>query len=478
MEKGKNKTVTDRIWDLFASVKLAVVIFSVIAATSMVGTVLEQDAEPEKNIRILSKMFGESAAGPVYDFLQRLGFMDMYHSWWFVAFLLLFAANLVICSLDRLPRIWKIVQDPIRPLSPEHLEKMSIRRSFSVKEKAAEARNLVVAAFGSIGFRPAESSEHKTIQYFGEKGNYTRLGVYVTHLSILVILSGALIGVYFGFNASLALPEGETSSNAFKGGVKKFPLGFEVRCDDFEVEYYGDSDMPKSYKSWLTVIKDGKEVMKKTITVNDPLTYEGITFYQSSFGMVPGALDRGIVILRSVAGDGKTELVNARIGDSFTIPGTDVKGNITNFSPALSFDQAGRPFTYEKNMVNPAIYVEFTGMKGGPYAAWILKRYPQTWNLPDGNRVEFLDFWGVQYTGLQVRRDPGVLIVYLGCIIMALGLYVTFFMSHRRIWANVSEEKGSVRVTIGASANRNKAAFEHKIEKLVSIIQAGQKGER
>jgi len=36
--------------------------------------------------------------------------------------------------------------------------------------------------------------------------------VYITHLSILIILAGAIIGIFFGFNAFLNLPEGETTS--------------------------------------------------------------------------------------------------------------------------------------------------------------------------------------------------------------------------------------------------------------------------
>jgi cytochrome c biogenesis protein len=59
---------------------------------------------------------------------------------------------------------------------------------------------------------------------------------------------------------------------------------------------------------------------------------------------------------------------------------------------------------------------------------------------------------------------------------MAIGLYITFFMSHRRIWVSISEEKGGAKVVIGASANRNKAAFEQKIDKLIGIMNAGQKG--
>jgi cytochrome c biogenesis protein len=477
MDKGKNKSIADRIWDLFASVKLAVVIFSVIALTSIVGTVIEQNAEPEKNIKILTRMFGEDAAPAIYSVLDKLGFMNMYHSWWFITLLLLFAANLVICSLDRLPRIWKLVREPIRPLSEEYLEKMSIKRMLTLNEKHSEVRGNVSESVRKLGFRPSEAEKDNGVQFFAEKGNFTRLGVYITHLSILVILAGAIVGIFFGFNGWLPLGEGETSPVAYKNQDNtKIPLGFDIRCDRFEVDFYGESDMPKAYKSWLTVLQDGREVMKKVITVNDPLKYQGITFYQSSFGTVPDSFDRGILTLQLISRDGKSEQIQARLGGQFTIPGTTITGHITNFSPALTFDQSGRPVTYDANMVNPAIFVEFSGLGQKPLAGWIFKRFPQSWNLPDGSKVEFLKFWGVQYTGLQVRKDPGVGIVYLGCILMALGLYITFFMSHRRIWVNVSEEKGATKILIGASANRNRASFETKIEKLVGTLSPGHKG--
>ncbi|MDA8433796.1 MAG: cytochrome c biogenesis protein ResB [Nitrospiraceae bacterium] len=476
MENEKKKSVIDWVWDLFASVKFAVVIFTVIALTSMVGTIVEQNVEPEKNLKVLAKMFGESAAPTLYGILDKLGFMDMYHSWWFVTFLLLFAANLVICSLDRLPRILKHVKEKIHPMSEEYIERMSIRKTVSIKGKPAGLTEQAAAAIGKIGFRPGRSETEKGVQFYAEKGNFTRLGVYITHLSILVILSGAIIGVYFGFGAFLNLPEGQTTSVAYTNRGTEVPLGFEVRCDNFEVDYYGETDMPKAYKSWLTVFKNGKEVAHKVISVNDPLTYEGITFYQSSFGSLPDAMDRGVVVLNLVSRDGKNEQVNTRVGGTFTMPGTAVTGKITNFSPALSFDESGRPFTYDQNVSNPAIYVEFSGEGGKPFAGWIFKRFPQTWNLPDGSRVEFKDFWGVQYTGLQVRRDPGVLLVYLGCIFMAIGLYITFFMSHKRLWVSLVEEKGSTKVLIGATANKNRASFEKDIEKLAGLLDEARKG--
>ncbi|RPI33219.1 MAG: hypothetical protein EHM54_11010, partial [Nitrospiraceae bacterium] len=223
-------------------------------------------------------------------------------------------------------------------------------------------------------------------------------------------------------------------------------------------------------------IKDGKEVMKKTISVNDPLEYEGITFYQSSYGPVPNAMGSGILVLNLVSKNGQSEQIQKKIGESFTIPGTSVTGRIVNFSPALSIDPSGRASTYADQMVNPAVAIEFSDSGEKKFGGWVLKRYPNTWARPDGNRVEFIDYWGVEYTGMQVRKDPGVWIVYLGCIIMAAGLYITFFMSHKRVWVSISEEKNGVKVLIGASANRNRAAFEQKIEKLAGMLNAGQKG--
>jgi cytochrome c biogenesis protein len=477
MEKAKNKTITDRIWGLFASIKFAVVIFSLIALTSIVGTVIEQNADPAKNLKILAKFVGKSGAPAAYSVLDKLGFMDMYHSWWFVTFLLLFAANLIICSLDRIPRIWKIVREPIRPLSPEHVARMSIRSTFTVKAKPAHVKDIATRAFRKIGFRPSESSSESGVQLYAEKGNFTRLGVYITHSSILVILVGAIIGVAFGFNGYLALQEGKMSPFAYQSSDKRIPLGFDVRCDKFEAQFYGDTDMPKSYKSWLSIWKNGVEVAKKTIVVNDPLTYNGITFYQASFGTVEDNLENGIVMLRLVAKDGKSQDFNTRLGGSFTIPDSGIEGRITNFSPALTVDRSGKPFTYNQNMVNPAIFVEFSAPGGKHYSGWIFKRFPQTWDLPDGSKVEFLDYWGVQYTGLQVRKDPGQGIVYVGCFILAFGLFVSFFMSHRRIWMNIVEEKGGTKILIGASAHRNRAAFEKKIEKLAAALGSGQKGE-
>lgn len=515
MIKAKDRNIADRVWDVFSSVKLAIIIFSLIALTSVVGTLLEQQASPAKNIPIITKFVGETLAPSVYNILEAMGFMDMYRSWWFVSLLVLFAVNLFICTLNRFPAIWKLVKEPVKPLKDEHLEAIPLRKEFTLKGKPEKVKEAVLK---SAGVKFSESKTPGGYQLYWERGRFTRLGIFITHMSILVILGGAIIGIFFGFKGMVNIPEGESYAFAFirtgpltqqeieerrrilgalvatggsvstaagklgvaephlqrrmkRLGIK--PLGFSVRCDDFEMSFYGNSDMPKDYRSHLTVIDGGREVRRKWIEVNSPLRYKGITFYQSSYGIMPSSA-APVFSLRAASRDGITEALNLHQGDKFLIPATDVEVSVSDWSPALSFDQSGRSGTYTDMMNNPAIKLEIN--EGGrEYIKWIMKRYPDTWVLTSGHIVELVDIWGVQYTGLQVRQDPGVWIVYFGCATMSLGLFVAFFMSHRRIWVRLSGEKGSTRVLVAATANKNREALERKIDRMVSLLREGGK---
>ncbi len=467
---SRNKTIIDRIWDLFASVKLAAITFGLIALSSIIGTVIEQGAEPEKNIEVLTKIFGEGMAPTLYRISEALGFMDMYHSWWFLSFLVIFTTNLIICTLDRLPNVIKIIKQPVKPLSSDKFGSYSIKNEMISQSSPDKIRDDVRADLKRFGFNANEVTESDSVQFYSQKGGVSRLGVYVTHLSVLLILIGAVIGIFFGFNGFLNLPEGYTSEVAYsRRGGTAHPLGFSIKCDDFDVEYYEGKDMAKDYRSWLTVTKNGHVIKKQMIEVNSPLRFEGYTFYQSSYGLMPNP--QGVLVLNAVSSTGATEVINTNVNESFRMPGTDIEVKVTEFSPAVAFRQDGSTFTYGDKMTNPGIHIDFS-ISGQEYDGWILKRYPKTWSLPGGQRVEFVDYWGSQYTGLQVRQDPGVWVVYLGCLIMSIGLYSAFFMSHKKIWVSISshDKKGS-KIMIAATANKNRPSFEKDVDKFAAALQ-------
>lgn len=72
-------------------------------------------------------------------------------------------------------------------------------------------------------------------------------------------------------------------------GLRSYPLGFQVKLEKFQVLRYPGSDSPSAFESFVTVTneKTGAKFDTK-IHMNNPLDYEGYTFYQSSYQENPG----------------------------------------------------------------------------------------------------------------------------------------------------------------------------------------------
>lgn len=463
--------VINVVWKFFSSVTLTITLLILLVIGSIPGTIIEQGSA-QKNLVLMAKIFGPDNAYQALDVIMKIGLVDAYHSWWFILLLLMFTANITICTLDRFPKTWRMIHMPQAPLNDAILSSACSKTEIRIKGGVQKAREMVSKALSGHGYNLSEKRVDNALHLFSQKGKYSRLGVYITHISIILIVIGAIIGAAFGFKGYLELPEGQVS-DAFilRDQRTRKPLGFLIRCNRFYVDYYGASDMPKEYVSDLSIIKDGREVMRKSITVNDPLSFEGITFYQSSYGFIPEAEGRIFLSVRA-KGDTEAKELSPGVGDSFQIPGTDMAVKILQFNPAFAIDRStGRVFTYSEQMVNPAIAVEISRGKSPLYSGWILKRHPETGNLPEGHVINFHDYWGSQYTGLQVAKDPGVWIIYISCIIMSIGLTMAFFTYHKKIWARLVEEKGHVIVTFAGSVNKNRIAFEREFEKLVKSIK-------
>ncbi len=276
---NKEKNFTDELWDFFCSLKLAIIILILLATTSIIGTVIEQNKSPQEYMQ----NYGMSES--TYKALDTLQFFDMYHSYWFLSLMGLFAVNLICCSIKRLPRIVKIVREPTL------VAEDNLFRTFSNKGEVVAAgtlesvRDKVVALLSSKFASPVVTEQDGKIYLFSQKGALSRFGVYVTHTSILIIFLGAMIGNIWGYKAYVNIVEGKSINSVWpRAGEQQIPIGFELRCDNFEVTFYEGGGRPKDFKSDLVVLENGQEVLKKTIEVNDPLTYKGLTFYQSSYG--------------------------------------------------------------------------------------------------------------------------------------------------------------------------------------------------
>ena len=295
MENKEKKDIFESIWEFLASVKLAIYTLIIIAASSIVGTIVEQAAEPSKNIALLAKFFGDNAAPTVYNIFAKMGFMDMYSSWWFVSFLVIFSINLIVCSIDRFPKTWRIVRKPQRPLPESSIKSLAIKKELKFKTSINVVRDEFMNLLKSSRYKVSEATEEGSVQLYTQKNRYAKLTVYVVHLSIILFFIGAVIGSKFGFKGYVNIVEGRSTKVAYKSPGEPIPLGFDVKCIWYETEYYGVTSTPREFSSELVIFDKGREVMRKVIEVNDPLKYKGITFFQSSYGTLQGVLDDFVI---------------------------------------------------------------------------------------------------------------------------------------------------------------------------------------
>ena len=265
------KTEQNTFMRFFSSIRLTLFTLFALAVTSIIGTVIPQK-EP---MQFYIQKYGENWA----TVFHMLYIPDMYGSRWFLSFLVLLSINLIVCTIDRFPNIWKLVTADVLSQDPDRIEKMSNRHVLSAKSSHQDAVAIVTDVLHKAGWNTEQTNKNNGLLLGSQKGAWTRLGVIGVHVSIIIIFIGAIIGSVLGYKASVMIPEGSATDRVYETGTNKaIPLGFQVRCDRFALSFY-DTGAPKEYRSDLTVFENGKKAIKKSIVVNDPMDYKGLTFY-------------------------------------------------------------------------------------------------------------------------------------------------------------------------------------------------------
>ncbi len=440
--------ILDKIWRFFSSVKLAIVLILLIIATAIIGTVIQQGLPDEMYIQ----HYGTST----FNFLNSFDIFDMYHSWWFELLLMLFIVNVIVCTWDRLPAIFKMFSNPKLKLPIEKLNAFKEKETITYNGDRETLIKNLTQRLKEIYKSPIRDDSKEGDFLYLEKGRIARFGPYVTHISLIIIFVGVLIGSFWGFETFVNLVPGE-STNIVRTlrGNKKITLPFSIQCNHFNVEFY-NSGIPKAYKSDLSIMSDGNIVARKIIDVNKPLTYKGVTIYQASYGQA-GASDFALVLSNAHKGENDISLnLNKpyHVTDDTSIAVLDYAQNYQGFGPTILVGV----YKGEK-LVNTSIY---------------LQRYPDFHGAEtvDGYRIRFVKADESYYTGLQVAKDPGAPYVAAGAIILIIGLLMSFFSYRRRIWIFIPD-KFNRTFTVAGVADRNKYSFEIEFEKIVKEIKKG-----
>jgi cytochrome c biogenesis protein len=411
----------------------------------MLGTIVPQGEPAAKYLA----RFGPNGGA----LLVRLGFTNLYNSPWFLLPVGLLTLNLMACVTRGLPQAIRRVA---QPLSWEGAQNLPDRGRFKLPA-GIDPQSFVAQVLRQEVGRPRRAApDPDKILFFLERGRFRPLGPYLIHLSLLLILVGGLVGKFWGQEGRLLLHEGETAGNFLVEDRRAKPLDFEVRLDDFQVEYY-QQGIPAEFRSDLTFLRNGQEVSKAVCRVNEPVTFGGLTFYQSSYGARPN----GPVKLKVCQGE-DCHHIEAPMQQALTLPGGQAQIMVVRLDGNLLG-------------TGPAVLVAYKSGPGHPLVFWVSKNHPDLAENPDspffqpGPQRLTLESLPFQFFSVfQVRQDPGVWWVYSGFLLCLPGFILAFLLPAQR-WAVTMTRKtdgGWEGRLLGASP-RAREEFALKTDRLL-----------
>ena len=417
-----------------ANLKFAIGSLFLLGFVIAIGTIVEQD-QPlifyQENYPENNSLFGFLN----WHFIVDLQLNKIYTAWWFLSLVVLFASSLLSCTFTtQLPsikafKIWK----------------------FYSKEKFL--KNLPV----STNFHPGKFN---SMLYYCNAKNYNvfrqnkkgyayvgllgRVAPILVHFSIILLLFGSLFSAFNGFTAQQFIPRGEVGhiQNLTKlGAISNLPQDLNFRINDFWITYNSNLETDQFYSD-ISIINDyGKELNRKKIFVNEPLVFNGITFYQT---------DWDIIGLKVRLKDGKDfQLPLKKLnkgGRNFWFCTLPTQPDSQSGISLLLNDLTGRVSVFSPN--GTLLKVVSLG---------------QNFEITNGVELSLLSFLTI--TGVQIKADPGIAIVYLSFLILMVSIYVSFF-TYSQIWLLQTPDK----IETGGTSNRAVLFFQQEFRQLTEQV--------
>jgi cytochrome c biogenesis protein len=424
--------VKREVLPIITDLKLAIVLLLVIAIFSVTGTVIEQGETPafyQANYPEHPALFGFLS----WKVIQVVGLDHVYRTWWFLSLLVLFGVSLTACTFTRqLPALktaqkWQYYDEP---------------RKFNKLALSAELNNVNLNSITDL----LKKSQYKIFQQeetshllYARKGIIGKIGPIIVHIGIVMILLGGIWGAMTGFMAQEMITSGETFqvNNIIDAGAwssQDVLKNWSVKVNRFWIDYTPKGGIEQFYSD-LSVLNDqGAEVNHEKIYVNKPLRYHGVVFYQTDWGIAAV----------------KVKINNSPI---FQLPmallNTNGQGRLWGTWIPTKPDLSAGVSLLAKDLQGMVLIYDSEGKLVNTVRAGM--------SIPvNGVNLQILDVVGS--TGLQIKYDPGIPIVYIGFGLLMLGVVMSYF-SHSQIWAL---QNGDV-LYVGGKTNRAQVTFEREV---------------
>ena len=412
-----------KIFRLVADLRFSIFILLLISIFSISGTVIEQDQSIEVyklNYPLTNPVFGFLT----WDLILRFGFDHVYKTWWFFTLIFLFGLSLISCTfLQQLPSL-KIARrcQFFRTTGQFYRLKIStILNNFSFNKILASIKEKQYSIF-----------QQKNIIYC-YKGLIGRIAPILVHFSMILVLVGTIIGSLFGFKAQEIVPKTENFhiQNILNNGQLTIIPNTSARINDFWITYTKNRTISQFYSDISILSNQGNEIERKTIAVNYPLISKGIYYYQTDWNLI---------------GLRFQNLTNEII----EYPLVNISGNQTKI---------WLTWIARNNSLNEGIIAIIDNLEGycsiynetGKFLGNIELNETADLNQP----ITFSEI--ISSTGLQIKTDPGIPIIYTGFFFLMLSTLVSY-ITYSQIWIIQKSQK----LFIGGTTNR--AIFDFELE--------------
>jgi len=422
---------------IIADLRLAIVLLLVIALFSISGTLIEQ-GESES---FYQQNYPESPA--LFGFLTwkvilLAGLNHVYSTFWFISILILFSISLTTCTFTRQIPALRATQTWLYYRQARQFQKLAF--STQVDNVNMETLNNILNKSGYKTYQADNS-------FYAHKGILGKVGPIVVHIGMLVTITGAIIGSLTGFVAQEMVPSGETFQvkNVFKYGAfssSYLPKDWAVKVNRFWIDYSPNGSVEQFYSDLSVVDDKGEELDRKTIKVNEPLRYQGVTFYQTNWGI------SGVKVQLNNSPVFNLPMAPLKVKDSGQLWGTWIptKPDLSQGVSLIAKDLQGTVVLYDGE-------------------GKLLSAMREGMILPVNNvNIKIIELIGS--TGLQIKADPGVPIVYLGFALLMAGVVMSY-LSYAQIWAL---KEGDI-IYLGGKTNRSQVSFEREFVKLLEDIK-------
>jgi len=279
-----------RIWRLFTSVNFAVVQIVAVTVLAVFGMTIRQlpgfafrsPSDYATEMDKLRAIYEPALGVGMVDLMERLQLFRVFTSTPFTVALFVLAMSILICTLDRTPRLWQQAAT-IRVVQPDAYFDPRLPDRVSIAPGPGLTRTAVAGALRRHGFSVREATGEDGMTFvYGDRNRWMKLATLISHLGLILFLVAGLVTAAFGDEQGLVVAEGDT--------LTVQPIGTPglLLVKNFDFEAPGlQTGNPTDFTTDLGVYQDGRLLARKTIRVNDPLTVGGYTFHQNGFGPAP-----------------------------------------------------------------------------------------------------------------------------------------------------------------------------------------------